>query len=388
LFSSILIPPIFLNGILSAINLGWKPHVITYGTLAFGISQVPLSLFFVYQLDLGVTGIIFTNFIAYCISVIILFKYAKPKLKNKLQLFFLKSWLRLSWLPLYPGLFIMIDTLGIIIFSAMTNSVLGIAIWAAANVAPGIIKNVMFISRAVYPKLLEGGKKNYLEDNIVQLFYFNFLMAGIVIVFAKPALFALNPIYYEAYIIVILLAIRNFFLVLTNVFIQNLSGIETVDMNENSTFMQYVKSKLFYPHTLRLIQASIFISLLPVGIMILLQNDYETIQLLNFWAALLLIVTIPLTVYLYILTKKSLCFTLNYNIILKYFLAALISFSSIYILIEKFLIYHESIFQFIPQVLLFLVLAVSLYFILTFAIDDKTRKLFNSIIKEIKGKSF
>ena len=32
LFSSILIPILFLNGILTAINLGWKPHVVSYGS--------------------------------------------------------------------------------------------------------------------------------------------------------------------------------------------------------------------------------------------------------------------------------------------------------------------------------------------------------------------
>ena len=235
IFALILIPPMFLNGILSAINLGWKPHVISYATLAHGIVQVPFALLFVHYFDYGIEGVIFASFIANSISIIILFKYAKPKLKNNLRLFFFKSWLRLSWVPLYPGLFIVIDTLGIVVFSAITGSVLGIAIWAAANVSPGIIKSVQTISRAVYPKLLEGGKKSYLEDNFAHLFYFNFMMTGIVIIFAKPALFALNPIYQEAYLVVVFLALRNFFFVLTNVFILNLGGNETVDINENES---------------------------------------------------------------------------------------------------------------------------------------------------------
>ena len=36
LFAAVLIPPMFINGILTAINLGWKPHAISYGTLAYG----------------------------------------------------------------------------------------------------------------------------------------------------------------------------------------------------------------------------------------------------------------------------------------------------------------------------------------------------------------
>ena len=387
IFALILIPPMFLNGILSAINLGWKPHVISYGTLAHGIIQVPFALLFVHYFDYGVNGVIFANFIANSISIIILFKYAKPKLKNNLRLFFFKSWLRLSWVPLYPGLFIVIDTLGIVVFSTITGSVLGIAIWAAANVSPGIIKSVVTISRAVYPKLLEGGKKSYLEDNFAHLFYFNFIMTGIVIVFAKPALFALNPIYQEANIVVIILALRNFFFVLTNVFIQNLGGNETIDIKENATFKQYIKSKLFYPHTLRLIQASFFISLLPIGITLMMQNNFEVIELLNFWASLLLVVTIPITIYLYKITKKNLGFSFPIKAVLKYLVSAMITFSLIYVLIENYLVYHEAVFDFVPQVLIYLSFSVVIYFILTYLLDNKTRILTSSIINEIRKKS-
>ena len=386
LFSSILIPPMFLHGILNAINLGWKPEVISYGSISFGISQIPLALLFVHYLDFGVYGVIFVNLIAYCINIIILLAYARNKLKNHLHLFFFKSWLKLSWLPLYPGLFIVIDTLGIVVFSSITGSVLGIAIWAAANVSPAIIKNVQLISRAVYPKLLKGNKKNYLEDNTTHLFYFNFLMTGLVIVFAKPALFMLNPIYQDATIIVSLLAIRNFFYILTSTFIQNLGGDETIDMNKNTTFMQYCKSRLFYPNTLRLIQASFFISLLPIGIIILLQNNFEVIELLNFWAALLLIFTIPLTIYLYIKTKRTLNYTINHIRILKYGVSSAIVFFLIHILLEKFLEYNENLIEFVPQVFIFLIFGTFLYFALTFAVDGKTRILIKSIIKEFRKK--
>lgn len=386
LFSSILIPMMFLHGILVAIHFGWKPNVISYATLFFGISQVSFGILFVYYLDLRIYGIIFTNLFAYAISIIILLKYAKYHLKNQIKLIFLKSWFRLSWIPLYPGLSILIDTLGIIIFSTITGSVLGIAIWAAANILPGIIRNVKLISFGVYPKLLEGGDKKYLDDNISHLFYFNFLMLGIVIAFAKPALFALNPIYQGAYFVVIILAIRSFFFVLTDVFINILSGNETIDTEINPTFKQYIKSKIFYPHTLKLIQTSLFLSILSIGIIILIQNKFETMVLLNFWAIILLVSQIPITVYLYVLTKKTLNFTFNYRSILKYFISFIISFLIIYILTEIFLIYNENIFLFIPQVFQFMLLAVLFYFALTYVLDYKTRELFNSVIKEIKEK--
>ena len=45
LFSVVLIPVMFFSGLLTAITLGWKPHVISYGLLASAISQIIFAIF-------------------------------------------------------------------------------------------------------------------------------------------------------------------------------------------------------------------------------------------------------------------------------------------------------------------------------------------------------
>ena len=45
-FAIILIPTTFLNGVLIAINLGYKPHAIGFSTIFFGLSEIPLALIF------------------------------------------------------------------------------------------------------------------------------------------------------------------------------------------------------------------------------------------------------------------------------------------------------------------------------------------------------
>ena len=385
LFSTILIPILFLNGTLTAINLGWKPHVVSYGSLALGISQIIFGLFFIYFLKIGVYGVIITVSVSNLINIIILYKYAKPKLKNKINIDFFKSWIRLSWISLYPMLPITIEGSGLILFSIMTESVMGIAIWTVAMLAPSAISHVGLISRAIYPKLLSGENRDYVGNNITLLLFFNFLMTGLVIAFAKPILFILNPIYEEAYFILILLAIGNFFTVLTNVFIQSLTGSETIDMNKKSTFRQYLKSKLFYPYTIRLIQTSSALIILPFGLILLIQNNYSEINLLEFWAILLLVTQIPLALHLYVITKNTLTLSINRITILKYFLAAIISFSTIFVLSEQFLIYND-LYSFIPELLLFVVIGMFFYLFLTYALDSNTRFLCKSIISEITKK--
>ena len=67
----ILIPTTFLNGILMAINLGYKPHAIGFSTIFFGLSEIPLALIFVYYLEMGISGVILTVAIAHIVSIII-----------------------------------------------------------------------------------------------------------------------------------------------------------------------------------------------------------------------------------------------------------------------------------------------------------------------------
>jgi len=386
LFSSILIPILFLNGALTGINLGWKPQVISYGSLILGISQIPVGLFLIYFLKMGVDGVIITVFISNLINILFLYKHARDKLKNQINIQFIKFWIKSFWISLYPGLPVMIEGSGLLVFSIMTESVMGLAIWAAALVTPSTISHVGLISRAIYPKLLEGGDRHYLENNILLLLFFNFLMTGLVMVFAKPTLLILNPIYQNAYFVLILLAAGNFFTVITNVFIQSLTGNEIIDMNKKATFKQYIRSKLFYPHTIRLIQSSSSVLILSMGLILLIQNDYDVIHLLEFWAIVSLATQIPLTLSLYLTTRNTLNLSLNRITILKYLIASLISFSILFGLTEHFLIYEENLYSFILNLLFFAGIGITFYFILTYILDSNTRFLTRSIISEIKSK--
>jgi len=58
-----------------------------------------------------------------------------------------------------------------------------------------------------------------------------------------------------------------------------------------------------------------------------------------------------------------------------------------YVVTEQFLVYKISIFEFLPNVLLFVILAVGSYLLITFLIDTRTKNLFISIINEIKSKN-
>tara|TARA_B100001750_G_scaffold184068_1_gene152892 strand:+ start:1043 stop:2542 length:1500 start_codon:yes stop_codon:yes gene_type:complete len=386
LFAAILIPTMFINGILTAINLGWKPHAIAYGTLSYGISSIPIALFFIYYLDFGVTGIIISVFLSNIISIIILFYYAKEKLRNKFNKTILKKWLKFSWIPLYPGIPVLVAGLDISIFTIITGSVIGIAFWTAAMILPSIISHTALISRAIYPKLLEEKTKEFLTENLTLVFYFGIVLVSLVIVFAKPGLYVLNPIYEIASPVAIILSFQVFLLVLTNIFLLSLAGVEKVDKSEKSTFKDYIKSKLIFPQTIRLIQTSIYTTILTIGLVILVGYGSSNQELLIFWASIALVTQIPLVCVLYYFVQKNMEIKLEISRIVKFVLTAVAVFGLTYFLTNQFLIYSPDIISFIPSVLLFSSLGIGLYIIITYLIDNKIRNLVHAIIYEIKTK--
>ena len=189
-----LVPIIFINRTLVAINLGWRPQATSYGILVFEVCKIPFALLLVYFLDTGVSGAIIATAFGYISSTIVLGYYAKDRLKDAFNFGFLKGWIKLSWLPMYPGIGSFIFTLDVLIFSIITGSVVGLAYYSVALAIAALVGHSGMISQALYAKLLEGGKRDYLRENLIRFFYFGIPLTAISIVFAKSALFALNAI--------------------------------------------------------------------------------------------------------------------------------------------------------------------------------------------------
>ena len=106
-------------------------------------------------------------------------------------------------------------------------------------------------------------------------------------------------------------------MVLSTVSIQNLGGIENIDLNEKATLRNYFHSKLFYPHTLRFIVALIFVPIFIIGLYLLIGSNHTDIDLLIFWSLATLFIAMPFAIYLLFKMTKTLDFKLDYKLIIK-----------------------------------------------------------------------
>ena len=326
MLGAVLVPVIFINNSLNAINTAWKPHTVSYGFLGFELIKIPAGLTLVYFLQLGLEGAIYATFLAYLSSIGIQIFFAKEKLKGKFNFKYVKKWSRLSWLPVYRGIPSLLSQSDVLIFSVITGSVIGVAYYTIGKTVGFLVSHTWVLTRGLYPKLLESGKKEYLQEIIIKLLYFAFPLVALSIVIARPALFALNPIYEIAVPIVIILSIRSLLSTLNLTFFEALQGIEKVDIQKTPTFRDYIKSKLILFPTFQLIRHGVFVGALALLLFVVETEEENQIELVIYWALIGLIVEIPLFIYILNLVRKNFVLKLEILTLLKYAFASVISF--------------------------------------------------------------
>ena len=382
-FGVILVPIEFIKLELTALTHGYKPQNIEFSLIIFEISKIILALVLVYYFEYGVFGAITATAIGSLASSIFLFFKAKPILSGKLQKNYIKKWLKLSWIPLFPKISGILTNLDVAVFTLITGSPIGIAYWAASKSIGGFISHSSKINKALYPKLLGNGKEEIFNSNLTHVLYFAIPSMGIVLVFAKPALFILNPEYVIAIDILFFIAPLFFITLLSYVFSQFLFGTEKIDLDKNSGFRDYVKSNLVTIPFANLIRKSIYLFSLII-ILFSFKDTATQIELVTYWVILGIITEIPFTIYLGLKIHFNHHLKFNFIPILKYALISLVVCLITYFVLENSLVFHESIFDFIPVLLPYFVLTVSLYLIFTYIVDKNTQKLIKSIIKEFK----
>ena len=386
IFAAILLPITFVSQTLSSINIGHKPHATSYGLLAFESLKIPVGLVLVYFFNLGVNGAIMTTMIAYLGKILIQVYFGKSKLKGKFNIKAVRHWIKFSWVPLYYNLGHVIWSLDVVIYSVIVGSIKGVAYFSISSTIAAIIGNAGLISQALYPKLLSKGSFGYAKENFAHLMYFAIPLLGICVIFAKPALFALNPVYINIYFIAIILSFRSFFYVITNMLLyQVLLGVETVD-EDNPKFSKLVKSKILFVPTLTNIQYALYIITIGVSLLILHSNGNSESELVKWWSFISLVIQIPFFIYSWILVKRHLKFSFPYKYVAKYILGT-ISFSIVFLVSStKIINYQLSIYNFLPGVILELFLCMGVYLLVTYIIDARTRILFKSVLNEFSKK--
>jgi O-antigen/teichoic acid export membrane protein len=327
IFALILVPLFLLSRNLTAINAGFQPHVVSYTLLVLEFSRVFIVFIFVYLLDLGLDGAIFALFLAQLIQVSYQTYLARTKLKAKFQFNLLKNWIKLSWLTIYSAGPNLLRNFDLALYTIITSSVIGVAFYAISLTIGRLVSHSEKLSQGLYPKLLSGGDYSHISNNFSLLLLFGLPLVGLSIVFSKPGLYALNPIYQEATLIVILLSLRTFFLSFSHTIERTLTGIEKIDVTEKPSIRSFLK------RTYRYVKLGIYLIILTT-VFLLYNDSVSEIELVTYWATISLMIEIPFLIFMWILLYKKTSINFPYVDGIKY-LGATIAFMLVFWLLAN-----------------------------------------------------
>lgn len=384
--ASALVPLSFLGNTLTGISLSHKPHAISYGLIGFELAKLPLGFGFVFIGHMGLFGAVLATIFASAVKVIILLVMVRQELFDKINLQTIRHWLKLFWIPLYSSFTGLVFTLDVLVYSLLTNSLIGLAYWGVANTIANIVIHSGQMSQALYPKLLAQGRKEFAEENLKRMMYFAIPIMAASIVLAKPGLYILNPLYVQGFYIVYFLSIRSVINIITNVFYNVLAAYETVDLEKQASFKQYVKSKLFVLPTLNYIMNGSYVVLLAIFLVMVKGTTINEVSMVTIWSIILLATSIPFMIYGLVVVKQQYKIGFPSKIVLKYGGVTLLSSIIVYFLSSNLLSYTMTVYEFVPRVILSVGIGGGLYLGITYATDKSTRELLGSIAKELKIK--
>lgn len=384
LYSTIMIPLLYIGKEMKGVLSGFKPQAVSYGLLVFEVIKIPIGFIAIYWLDLGIQGAITTTILSQSCMIGYYVFTIREKLKEKFQLDLFKKWLKLSWLPLFNGNTDRLVNLDVTIYSTIVGSVSGLAYVGASKSLANIISMTTYLSSGLYPKLIASKKGDYVEMVFKRTLLFTIPILGLALVFAKPGLWIINPIYIDGTLIVYAWAFTYFTYVFHALFSSSLLGLENVDEQTSPKFKEFLKSRLFTVPAVDFIGRAVGLAFLAIVVSIIFKMNFQDLEIIFWWGMIGVVTNIVIVgVYWKMLSKVT---PFKFPIIntLKYLTATIVSSIFLFFLLENYLIYDESIFTFGPRIIPYLLLFASIYVSIMYTWDRESREFIKSIFNEMK----
>jgi hypothetical protein len=373
LIASAQIINVHLIAVLESILRAKKPQAIGYGLLVEESCKIVLAYLLIVRLQQLLMGALLSLMIAAAVQVLYYLNLTWKDLREKIQWAYAKEWLIGSTVNIYNAIGNQLAA-STIIMLFLYGGQAARGNYQAATTYANIIGYALFLSYALYPKLLA---KNSLEDvtsTLKTVLMFAVPLTTITLSLPQSLLTILNVHYNEAAPILLLLAVDAFVALISQFYSSVIFGVERLDEKAVIPFRELVRSKIFKVFTLPYIQAVISI---PTSFYILTQYaGSQPVYAAVFVTAINLAAHVATSLIQYAIMHNSIRINFPWRSMGKYVLAAAVSAAFFYMLPDTTTI----------ALTLAVVLAGSaIYISVLLSIDRDAREIVRAIWHEIKG---
>jgi len=363
------------------------PHTIGYGLLFQQISKVALGYILIVQLGQPLMGALAATIVAISIQLSYYFRILSSQFRQKLNLGYVKQWVKGSLANIYNVIGSQISAYVFIMLYEIGGAGARGRYGAAATIT-NVISYSSFLSFALYPKLLADKKREDITTALKMVLMFAIPMTVVAVVMADSYITLLRQDYPDASVILVASAVDTLLAVTTNVFSAVLYGMESLDQEESISFKDLIRSKLFIAFSLPYIQAAIT---LPLAYYLLTTLAFNQPLQAAFYASVILAVArFIMFMILYALARKSVKIEIPWKSISKYVLASAVMGTVLLLLPHPLGLPEtagtmEIIFN-IAQVLALTGVGAAIYLGIVMTIDKEARILPKSMLQEFRGK--
>jgi hypothetical protein len=310
--------------------------------------------------------------LAAAVQVLYYLKLTWKDLKQRFQWDFAREWLKGSTVNIYNAIGNQLAASTIILLflyggqTARGN-------YQAATTYANIVGYALFLSYALYPKLLAKNSPAYVTSTLKTVLMFAIPMVTVVLSLPKSLLTILNVQYTDATPILLLLAVDAFVVLISQFYSSVVFGIERLDEEATIPFKKLVKSKIFRVFSLPYLQAAFSI---PTCFYVLTQYAVgQPVLAAVSVAAINLTVHTAVLVIQYAMVRGSIRFIVPWMSICKYVFASTVS--------AVFFNAFPATATILSTLTVVLV-GTAIYVSILVAIDKEARHLIRSIWHEIK----
>jgi O-antigen/teichoic acid export membrane protein len=248
----------YLIVVLESVLRAKKPQAIGYGLLIEESCKVILAYLLIVKLQQLFFGALLSLIIAATVQVLYYLKLTLKELRQKIQWAYAREWLKSSIVNIYnaAGSQLAASTI-ILLFLYGGPEARGN--YQAASTYPNIIGYSLFLSYALYPKLLTKVNSEDVTSTLKTVLMFAIPMVTITLSLPQSLLTILNTHFNEATPILVLLALDAFVILISQFYSTVIFGVEKLDEEAKIPFRELVRSKIFKVFSLPYIQAAISI---------------------------------------------------------------------------------------------------------------------------------
>tara|TARA_Y100000590_G_scaffold97051_1_gene110299 strand:+ start:1628 stop:3112 length:1485 start_codon:yes stop_codon:yes gene_type:complete len=362
------------------IATAYKPQYLGYATIALEIGKVLGAYYTIAILKLGLTGAILALTLGQFFQLAIIIYIIRPKLRGKFNFSILKEWYKTSWIPMASVTASRLSISDSIIVSVILGSTTVVGLFQASRLFTLIVRYSETFLRVLNPKLIRDDKY---EDIVLTLRLQALVAVPLVVgalMLSESLLGILGIQYMQAANVLRILTIVAVLEGIEVLIWSILTGIEKSDQNiENLQFNKLKNSWLIRIPLIDLTKYAIYFPTLAM-IMYISRGIENELSLSMYWAIILLLVTIPITIYKIILVNRAIKLEVPKLSILTYIASGIVMSGFLYYYTQLIPLTKTSTIEMILYIIPPGIASVSIYSILIIIFDSFVRKMVKDLI--------